>query len=122
MEKTTVTVRGPKEKKNISDLLGKFSQKSFYMDLIESIIREMFRAAALAFAAAVTSTITRQITSDRVNAPQSFVPPQSPAFNDSDLSRRAYGTDSRYGGYGNQQQSFPPSPPVNTNFPGFGGR
>lgn len=122
MEKATITVRGPKEPRKITDLLGKFAQKNFYMDLMESMIREMFRAAALAFAAAITTTITKQITSDRTPVQQLA----NPVPNDGgDLSRRAFGGgDPRYGGgYNNNgynNNGFPPSPPKNASFPGFG--
>jgi hypothetical protein len=122
MNKATVTVQGPTERKKVTSLLGKFSQKSFYLDLLESVIREMFRAAALAFAAAVTATITRQIHSDRTpqNAPiaPTVVPPGN--YNDGDLSRRAYGSDNR--GYENRSygSSYPSAPPAASQFPGFG--
>lgn len=112
MEKMTVDIKGPKQQKKFKDLMGKFAQKSFYVDLLEAVIREVFRSAALAVCAAVTTIITRQITTDR--NPQ-LATPSGQQFNDNDLRRQAYG-DRNTSNY----QSYTPAVPTNSTFPGFG--
>lgn len=117
MDKMTVDIKGPKTQKTFKDLLGRFAQKNFYIELLEAVIREVLRSAALATCAAVTTLITRQITTDRNPGPQN-----TPQFNDNDLRRQAYGNNNHYNNndssYG--RQSYTPTVPNNTSFPGFG--
>lgn len=117
MEKMTVEFKGPKTQRTFKDLLGKFAQKNFYIELLEAVIREVLRSAALATCAAVTTLITRQITTDRNPAQQ--IPQQQ--FNDNDLRRNAYGNGQSYNNQSNyNHQSYTPVVPNNTSFPGFG--
>lgn len=106
------------QKGKVASFFGQFSEPQFYVELAQTAIREVIKAAALAFAGALTLHVQSRFKG--VGMDTSYQPnnPQNPN-NAASAASRAFGVQDTT----NYKPSYNPSVSAGAqSFPGFGQR
>ena len=101
------------ESKGVRKLLGQFADKSFYLELLQTAIREVFKAAALAFAGSLSAHVQKKFQGPVVD----YSPPNTQTAAASAASRAFGVTDTT----NYSRPAYSPSMSTGAqSFPGFG--
>lgn len=123
MSEATETQTQTKKKSKIKAFFGQFAEPQFYAELAEVAIREVMKAAALAFAGALTLHIQRRFNGGAVGYDHNNIPNNN--NNSSSAASKAFGvvdtTDYTRKPYTPSYMPTAPSSSTGT-FPGFGQR